>query len=268
MEVLEQQQTENENSYLKKSDRLKFEDLDWEKIRDEKISDDDIFVLTYFADIEGQTFFYARDLMNTSSVDSSEVRAFLTVWNYQEYFHSVALRRFMRESGREVSEERDQALRERTSLRDRLTDGASIVFSKLWPRKYLALYLTWGAINEAIAMRGYLQIANQTSSPVLSELCRRIAKQEAFHFGWYYTKAKDQLTKSKATQKFVAYALSKIWTPVGVGLRSRSDFERLYGLLFQDSQRKREIITFIDSTIHQLPGLANLNLFSTYARLN
>src|SRR5712675_2245619 len=89
--------TEHENSYLKKSDRLKTEDLDWSQTQNFYPSKDEIFLLNYFADVEGQVFFYARDLMNTSSVRTAEVRNFLTIWSYQEYFHSVALRRYLKE---------------------------------------------------------------------------------------------------------------------------------------------------------------------------
>lgn len=82
---------EHENSYLKESDRLKMEDLDWSHPQSKELSDDEVFLLDYFADVEGQVFFYIRDLSNTSSARFEEVRNFLTIWSYQEYFHSVAL---------------------------------------------------------------------------------------------------------------------------------------------------------------------------------
>ena len=257
---------EHENSYLKKSDRLKMEDLDWSQCENSELSRDEAYLLDYFADVEGQVFFYARDLMNTSSVRFPEVRNFLTIWSYQEHFHSVALRRILRESKKEIIDNRDQLLRKKASFAEVLTDFAGHVFSKLFSKDYLALYLTWGAINEAMTMRGYSEIAQSTKHPVLAELCRRIAKQEAFHFGWYYTKAKEQLAQSSSTQKMVRYLLSKAWTPVGVGVKTREEFNQIMTILFAGDSKREEMVQFIDNSIHQLPGLSNLNLFAKYAK--
>jgi len=257
---------EYDNGYLKKSDRLKIEDLDWSQCEKTELSANESYLLDYFADVEGQVFFYARDLMNTSSVRSEEVRNFLTIWSYQEHFHSVALRRFLKESSKEILENRDQVLRKKTSFAEILTDFAGLVFSKLFSKDYLALYLTWGAINEAMTMRGYTEIAQSTQNPVLAELCRRIAKQEAFHFGWYYSKAKEQLAKSSRTQRMVRFLLSSVWTPVGVGVKTREEFNKIMKILFEGRSKKEEMIVFIDNSIHQLPGLSNLNLFAKYSQ--
>jgi rubrerythrin len=257
--------SEHENAYLRKSDRLKIEDLDWSQASQHLPSEDIIFLLNYFADVEGQVFYYARDLMNTSSAQAEEVRNFLTIWSYQEYFHSVALRRYLKECKQGIFDDRDKILRKKVSFEERFTDFAGFLFSNMASEIYLALYLSWGAINEAMTMRGYSQIAQTTISPVLSELCKRIAKQEAFHFGWYYTKAKEQLSRSDRTQKVVRYLLSKAWTPVGVGVKTKDEFKRIFSILFSDENKRVEIIEYIDNTvIDNMPGLSGLNLLSTY----
>ena len=254
---------ERENSYLKKADRLKYEDLDW--LQSKPSADTDLqFLLTYFADVEGQVFFYARDLMNTSSAQLQEVRNFLTIWSYQEYFHSLALRRYLDLCQENNPQDRDHALRMNITSSEKATDITGKLFSKLASTQYLALYLTWGSINEAMTMRGYHQIAQTTNCPLLSELCKRIAKQESFHFGWYYTKAKEQLARSATTQKIVRYLLSKAWTPVGVGVKTRDEFKTLISILYRSQDEREEIVRAIDQTIHQMPGLSGLNLFASY----
>ena len=53
------------------------------------------------------------------------------------------------------------------------------------------------------------------------------------------------------------FALRKLWSPVGVGLRSRPDADRLSRGLFSG---RDDVVTQIDSQLHRIPGLDGLHL--------
>lgn len=69
------------------------------------------------------------------------------------------------------------------------------------------MHMIWGAANEWSAVAAYNRLADMEKHPVLSELLRRIAKQEARHVAFYATQARERLAKSKKTQVLARLAL-------------------------------------------------------------
>jgi len=84
---------------LKHSQQIVVDDLDWEQAARTGLTASERRVLTYFADIEAQTIVYLRDLLRTEAALEPEVIGFLSIWNYEEYFHGRALSRLLAACG-------------------------------------------------------------------------------------------------------------------------------------------------------------------------
>jgi rubrerythrin len=251
--------------HLPHSDRISYEDLDWEDARRAGLSADEIFVLTYFSDIESQTIMYMRDILNTQGVLDPEVMSFLTIWNYEEFFHGQALARLLEECGHSLGRDRIAQVRRHSLISETLKPLGALLFSKIFPRDFIALYMAWGALNELTTLKGYEAIEQHTRNPVLAELCRRIAKQERRHFAWYYNNARDRLAASPRARAFARRILRHVWSPVGAGVKKERDVIRLYNLVFP-GRRGASVAQEIDRAIGNLPGLAGLPLMARFAR--
>ncbi|HEY0254386.1 MAG TPA: hypothetical protein VGC41_22820, partial [Kofleriaceae bacterium] len=81
------------------SQRVNIEDLDWELARKHGLSADEVESLQFFADIESQTVYYFLEVAKLQVARDPELLTFLTMWNYEEYFHSHAITRLMQECG-------------------------------------------------------------------------------------------------------------------------------------------------------------------------
>src|SRR5262245_7168715 len=106
--------------YLSGSGRLDLSGIDWGLARRIGLTEDERFVLTYFADIESQTIAYLRDLLRMKDALSPPTIAFLTVWNYEEFFHGRALARLLAECGHPVAAGRIAAVRRNARITERL----------------------------------------------------------------------------------------------------------------------------------------------------
>lgn len=67
----------------------------------------------------------------------------------------------------------------------------------------------------------------------------------------------DLLRDNRRAQRITRWVMTHLWSPVGVGLRSRPDADRLMQGVFADEPSE---IEFIDARIARLPGLAGLDL--------
>ncbi len=251
------------DKYLAHSCKLKVDDLNWAEARQVGLSEEEQFVLTYFADIEGQTIFYLRDLLNTRAAENPEVTAFLTMWNYEEFFHGWTLTKLLGVCGIPLSPGRIAEVRRSSSAKERLLAFGGKLAARILPDDFTALYMVWGAINELTTLRGYEAVERRTRNPVLKEISARIAKQERRHFAWYFNSARERLVSGGKRQRRVRWGLVNFWTPVGQGVKPEGEFRRVAASLFSDPEGP-EILKRIDETIATLPGLEGLNLMERY----
>ena len=91
----------------------------------------------------------------------------------------------------------------------------------------VAVHMTWGAVNEWTTQAGYGRLAAKAKHPVLSELLRRIMRQEGRHIDFYAIGARRRLAASATARRITRFALRRYWAPVGAGVmpdrpRSRS----------------------------------------------
>jgi hypothetical protein len=94
---------------------------------------------------------------------------------------------------------------------------------------------------------------------VLSELLRRIMRQEGRHIDFYMSEAEKRLDADRGAQRLTRAMLAKFWAPVGSGIMPRDDVRFLVGYLFAgpDGMGSAERI---DRRISALPGLGGLAL--------
>lgn len=242
---------------LATSARLKVDDLDWNLARSAGLTDDERVVLGYFADIESQTVMYLRDLLRGPLAADPDAIGFLSVWNYEEYFHGEALAALLRACGAGLPQDRISRVRRGAAFLETLQGLLAGLASRLFPREFTALYLAWGASQELLTLRGYEEIEARTSNPVLAEICRRIARQERRHFAWYFNGAKERLAASPRARRLARLALSRVWAPVGAAVKGTEAFLEVAGALFP-GRRAAEVAREVEGRIGTLPGLGEL----------
>jgi rubrerythrin len=248
------------------SGRVEIEDLDWELCRKVGLTQREIESLQFFADIESQTVYYFLEVAKLQVARDPELLTFLTMWNYEEYFHSHAITRLMQECGVPVvnATERSTKIRAGARFKAKFEDFAQTLIAKLMPKRFVALWMFWGALQECLTTQAYEEVIRTTENPVLAEMFRRIAKQERRHFAYYFNQARLRLADNKRNQKFCRYIVRKFYAPVGSGVKTDAEGARLVAQLFP-GERVFEVMSYIERRMAQLPGMQGLDACTKWA---
>lgn len=249
--------------YISISAKIETKDLDWDKARNVGLTEDEKFVLTYFSDIENQTIRYLRMLLQMKIAFKPDVSAFLTTWNYEEFFHGYELANLLAQCGHPLEENRVEKVKSRARLNEWLEMLFAPLLSKIFYHQFPAVYLAFGAIQEMTTLRGYEHLSTFTQNPVLQTLCDRIAKQERRHFAWYFNHARELLEKSRGARALTRKLLELNWVPVGAGVKTPAEVKRLFSILFP-AELGRKLVREVDSKISTLPGLEGIRLMEPY----
>lgn len=242
---------------IQRSARLDIEGIDFEAFRTQPLDPNALRCLRYMHDVEGHTICYLRDILVTRAHRDPEITAFLACWSYEEHWHGEAISRVLDAHGEDVASRL-------TSMRQHLPRNDSIrptVFSALSAvSKHLpTLHMSWGAVNEWSTQAGYGRLIEKAKHPVLTELLRRIMRQEGRHIDFYTSEAARRLGSSKAARRLTRFALTHYWGPVGSGVMPKAEIRFLATYLFGDEQG-RNAAKRVDRQIDRLPGLAGLDL--------
>jgi rubrerythrin len=248
------------------SQKVQFEDLDWNTARKVGLTRQEIETLAYFADVESQTVYYFLEVAKLEVVRDPELLTFLTMWNYEEYFHSYALTRLLTECGVPVEDatERSTKIRAGARFKAKFEDYTQTAIAKLMPRTFVALWMFWGALQECLTTQAYEELAKNTQNPVLAELCKRIAKQERRHFAYYFGQARKKLEGQSWAQKFTRWIAKKFYAPVGGGVKTDEEGARLVAQLFP-GDKIFEVMSYIEKRMAQLPGMEGLDCCTRWA---
>lgn len=224
---------------------------DWAHARDQELTPEERFQLTYAAEVEWGTegTFASLDISR-----DPVVRRFLRVWLNQETVHAQLLVRFLTAHDITV-QPRHRARHHRVGAQRgrRLNQLARLAVGD----DFFAVHMVWGAVNELTTLRFYTAIRARTQNHLLRVVLRDVIAQEAQHYAFYRTVGSRRLTGNRRAQRIVRWALEHLWTPVGVGLRTPDDANRLLLGVFGD---RPDQITHMDRQLNQLPGLAGLDL--------
>ncbi len=246
------------DSLIRRSGRLDVDDIDFEAFRRHPLDPATLRCLRYMHDVEGHTACYLRDLLATRAHRDPEVTAFLACWCYEEHWHGEAIAQVLRAHHEPAGRSRLADSRRRLPRRDALRPVAFTLASALTPH-IVAVHMTWGAVNEWTTQSGYARLAAKAEHPVLSELLRRIMRQEGRHIDFYTLSARRRLADSATARRITRFALRRYWAPVGTGVMPQPELEFLVKYLFDDDEG-RVAAQRIDRLVGRLPGLEGLHL--------
>lgn len=244
--------------YQYQSRQIDLSGIAWERVRDTPLSPEAVRALYYMMDIEGHTSIYLSELLVSKACMDPAVTGFLHVWAYEEMFHSMALRRFLRAYGEEIPDDRARQIRRGEGFK-RITTTLAVMFGSYLFDFFPAFYLSVGAINEMTTLWGYQRLAQRTRHPVLQELLRRIVKQERRHYAYYRAQAEAHLLASATARRRTRWMLDRTFGAVGEGVKSQAEIDGLVLYLFGDVDG-RLVARRIDAEIGRLPGLSGAYL--------
>jgi hypothetical protein len=249
------------DTYRRTATPVEYRDLDYAAFATRPLSAGALRCLRYMCDIESHTICYLRDLLVTPSHADPEVTTFLTMWAYEEYWHGEALAAVLDAHGIATGDAHIRAVRTRLGWRDRLAPIRQAVAANLVGTDFVAVHMTFGAINEWSTHAGYVRLSALEDHPVLTELLARIMRQETRHVAFYATQARDRLARSPRARRLTRFALRRFWSPVGASVMPRAETRHLLHFLLGEGAG-RQLLGRIDEKIDKLPGLAGLRLMA------
>ena len=247
------------DKYTTNSKSVAWDDLDFDSFDTDPLPPDTLRTLRYMADVEYHTVCYLRDLLTTPSHKEPEIGAFMTMWNREEFWHGEALAAVLAKHGITLDFDELKANRVKLGWKDRLDPIKQSLMGGLVGHDFVAVHMSWGAVNEWSANAAYLRLAKRQNHPVLGELLKRIAAQETKHVAFYASQARARLEGSKKAQVITRFALRKFWRPVGSGISPDSEVEHVMRQMFSGVEG-RKLIQDVDSHIAKLPGLEGLTI--------
>jgi hypothetical protein len=215
------------------------------------LTDEEVFQLTYAAQVEWGT---EGTFASLNISRDPMVRDFLRIWLDQEVAHANLLARVLAQQGVAVDPVHREPKHRRGAARGKLLNQLARFGVG---DDFFAVHMSWGAINELTTIRFYGVMRAKTSSELLRGVLRDMMVQEALHYSFYRNVAIRRLAGNPRGQRIVRWALQHLWSPVGVGLRTRADVDRLMVGLFAD---RPDQVAQMDGQINRIPGLADLDL--------
>src|SRR5580704_13940319 len=146
-------------------------------------------------------------------------------------WHGEAIGAVLEAHGEEAGAPRIAALRQRHRRREALTTLSTIGSAAFAGRAFIAVHMTWGAINEWTTQAGYSRLSERAGHPTLRELLRRIMKQEGGHIDFHASEATRRLDDSVKAQRLTRFALKHLWRPVGSGVMPEHELRFLVDYL-------------------------------------
>jgi len=238
-------------------DPLRLSTIAWDDIPRHPLPHEAVRVLRYMQDIESHTIAYLRPLLATRAIDDPEMATFLACWLYEETFHGQALGRFLAATGHAPV----VRARSRARLSESFEGVATRILSRCWP-DFVAVHMTWGAINELTTLMGYARLSRMAGHPVLSELLARIMRDESRHFDFYFCQAARRLVRPR-TARLTRLIVERYWAPVGWGVAPGEETRFLARYLLTGPQGEAAARR-IDTTVRRLPGLGSVRLLQSW----
>jgi len=245
-------------AYVERSRALDLTGIDWDAIPRHRLPPEAVRTLRYMQDIESHTIIYLRTLLSTRAIDDPAIAAFLACWVYEETSHGRALTRFLHAAGYTTV---DRPTRSRVPLAAALRGRATQLLARAWP-DFVAVHMTWGAINELTTYVGYQRLVEVAGHPVLAELLARIMRDELRHFSFYYHEAEKRLRRP-TTARVARALVDRFWAPVGSAEQPLAETRFLARYLLSGPDG-RAAARRIDDKIRRLPGFTGAALVEAW----
>lgn len=246
-------------TYSTQARRVVDDDVDYTSFERQPLSEAALRALQYMSDVESHTICYLRDLLVTPSHQDPKITTFLTMWAYEEFWHGEVLDKVLAAHGLAVGPERIRRIRRAQGLNDRFAPIYHALAANLIGEDFIAVHMTFGAINEWSTHAGYGRLLAKEDHPELAKVVGRIQWQETRHVAFYTSQARERLERSRAARVLTRFVLKTWWTPVGSSILPRAETEFLLRYLMGGPDGAR-MIQQLDEKIDRLPGLAGLHL--------
>jgi hypothetical protein len=248
--------------YTTTAHRVQSDDVDYDAFAARPLSRSALRCLRYMSNVESHTICYLRDLLVTPSHKDPEVTAFLTMWAYEEFWHGEALDEVLRAHHVPADYGHIRKVRLAQGFRDRLAPIEQSLAANIIGDDFVAVHMTWGAINEWSAHAAYARMIEREDHPELTKLLRRVQFQESRHLAFYNSQARERLERSERAQKLTRFALRRFWAPVGSTIQPKAETAFVLDYLMGGPEGEKHI-TRLDRKVDTLPGQVGLDLVST-----
>lgn len=252
------------NSYEKSERFLNKEFLDtidWDSVKNFPLDEKFIPVLVYMRDIEAFTDVYYQQLTGTPTGRDPIIRQFMDRWLHEEQLHAELLDRFLNEAGIPTSEKWYEEAREKIPTAYTVKSKVNKLMINCIGKRFSAVHMTWGAINELSTLQGYKRLWETAEHPVLEHILKGIAREESSHIFFYRSIAQLKLAESKSAQRIARYIIENFWTPVGQGTKPEEDTNYVIHTLF-NGEGMKAVETHINGSLEKLPGFESVTAVS------
>jgi hypothetical protein len=248
--------------YTATAHRVRTDDVDLDAFATRPLSPGALRCLRYMSDVESHTICYLRDLLVTPSHKDPEVTAFLTMWAYEEFWHGEALDAVLRAHNITADYGHIRKVRLAQGFRDRIAPIEQAIAANIIGEDFVAVHMSWGAINEWAAHSAYARLIEREKHPELTKLLRRVQNQESRHLAFYNSQARERLERSARARRLTRIALRTFWAPVGSTIQPRPETKFVLEYLMGGEEGARHIGR-LDRKVDTLPGQEGLELVST-----
>jgi rubrerythrin len=268
------------DKYIRTSGRVDLSRVRWDLAAEPPLTPAEIRVLVYMMDIEAYTVIFLRDLLATHAAFDPAVTAFLCCWNFEELWHGEAFSRLLGEAGIEIPPDQEPVqhdspfpsrrarngwIRRRMGGKGYVSHVGTLFGSAIADRDFVAIHMTWGAINELTTLTAYHRLIAKTDNVPLRQMLQAIIMQERRHFAFYRAQARMRLRGSRRARRLVRWSLDHLWAPVGTGVRPQPETDFAVSYLFNDPDGL-VALKGMDATIADLPGLEGTQYLTNAAK--
>lgn len=248
-------------TYTENVHPVRDDDIDYDSFTSDPLSPETLRALQYFSDIETHTVCYLRDLLVTPSHRDPEITAFLTMWNFEEYWHGEVLGRVLRAHGIDMDSDHIRARREAQGTGDKMSPIYQALAANIIGEDFMAVHMAFGAVNEWSTHVAYGRMIARETNPELVKLLGRIQQQESHHLAFYAYQARMRLEHNRRAQKITRFVLKTWWTPVGSSVMPYEETCFVQNYLLGGPEGNK-LLGYLDDKVERLPGLQGMNLVS------
>ncbi len=228
--------------------------IPWKDVPKYDIDEKFVPVLVYMRDVEAFTDIYYKDLTRTPTGKDPVIRQFMDQWQVEELQHANLLDRFLNEAGFPTSKKWLDEARAKIPTSYKIKGFIQPWITNMVGKKFSAVHMTWGAIQELSTLQGYKRLWETAKHPVLEHILRGIASEESIHIFFYRNIAKLKLEESGLSRRIARFLVEKFWSPVGQGTKPEEDTNYVIATLFSGDHGLEAVDTNVNHSIALLPG--------------
>lgn len=215
-------------------------------------------ILHVAALLEEDTVITVKHAHTLGLTRAPDIREFLPQWDKEEAEHGHALRCLLANQTYDPPE----PTRHTISMRRRVVSKLPAQPLSIFPHTSY-LFCVLGAAAEYVATVMYGELA-KNSPPVVSNLLKLIARQEARHFHFFLIAAKQRGQKMSTRNGLIAARLlSKMWTPIGVSTLGLDVWNQIFSAWLNDLEIRRRLV-MMDRVLDSVPHLNGLHLMQRF----